>query len=330
MKWVIKIDIKIDFELAIFIIIILIYIISRIIKKIIGHIRYKNERKQFDFDEFDTIEKIKNQDKRAKEEIEYESEVLEKVYRDTYSESISEANKYDNRNYNNDNDKLDLKDIYNEFNAHRDAQEAVEKAKRDLYNFKILDAVEVEEEDIKEGNPINALKENGHNFDVRLFKKWTRQIFGCIKSGSNEALEIAKNFMSEELYDKLSYQRKEFARDGLEFVTENLLIEKCSIYDYYKGMSKEEILILINATMVEYIINKNTNEIIRGDKNKECNKNILMTFSKQNIERDEGIIHNCPNCGAEVVKTELGKCRYCSTLLIPIRYNWTLTKFETM
>ena len=156
------------------------------------------------------------------------------------------------------------------------------------------------------------------------------EIFGCIKSGSNEAMEIIKNFMTEELYDKLVTQRKKFERDGLEFITENLLIEKCSIYDYYKGISREEILILINATMVEYIINKKTNEIVRGDRYKEYNKNILMTFSRQNTKEYEGLIHNCPNCGAKVTKTELGKCGYCSTLLIPIRYNWTLTKFETM
>ncbi|MBQ6992625.1 MAG: hypothetical protein IJN50_06985 [Clostridia bacterium] len=304
-------------------------VIIPFIKKIIRHIKYKKEIKQIKFDEFDTIEKIKKQDKRTREEMEYEAKVLEKVYKDTYSQSMEEANKYDNRNYYN-NDKLDLKDIYNEYNAHQDAQEAVERAKRDLYNFKILDAVEVEEEDVKEGNSINALKENGHHFDFRLFKKWSRQIFGCIKSGSNEAMEIIKNFMTEELYDKLVTQRKKFERDGLEFITENLLIEKCSIYDYYKGISREEILILINATMVEYIINKKTNEIVRGDRYKEYNKNILMTFSRQNTKGDEGLIHNCPNCGAKVTKTELGKCGYCSTLLIPIRYNWTLTKFETM
>lgn len=323
----IDIDTEFKFELMVFILIVLIYIIIQVVKKIIRHIEYKNERKQINFDEFDTIEKIKQQDKRAKEEMEYESEVLEKVYKDTYSESLSDLRK--NNNYNKD-ENSEIEDFYFSLEAHVEAKEAVEKAKRDLYNFKILDAVEVEEEDVKEGNSINALKENGHHFDVRLFKKWSRQIFGCIKSGSNEEMEIIKNFMTDELYDKLVCQRKKFERDGLEFVTENLLIEKCSIYDYYKGISREEILILINATMVEYIINKNTNKVVRGDKNKEYNKNILMTFSKDSIERDEGIIHNCPNCGAEVVKTELGKCRYCSTLLIPIRYNWTLTKFETM
>ena len=48
----------------------------------------------------------------------------------------------------------------------------------------------------------------------------------------------------------------------------------------------------------------------------------------------------CPNCNHKLGFFDLfpvfsyiflgGKCRYCSTLIFPIRYNWTLTKFETL
>ncbi len=96
----------------------------------------------------------------------------------------------------------------------------LKKLKEDLYNFKVLDSVEVEEDDT-EGNQISKLKENGYDFDIELFKKWSRQIFGCIKLGTEEQLEVVKNFISEELYDKLEYQRMQFAKDGLEFVTED-------------------------------------------------------------------------------------------------------------
>ena len=82
--------------------------------------------------------------------------------------------------------------------------------------------------------------------------------------------------------------------------------------------------------MKEYIIRKSNNEILKGNNKKIYNKKIIMSFIKQNREDTEGIIRNCPNCGAEVSQTEFGKCRYCSTLIFPIRYNWTLTKFETL
>ena len=72
------------------------------------------------------------------------------------------------------------------------------------------------------------------------------------------------------------------------------------------------------------------NQVIRGSKDKIYKKSVIMTFLKKNIEEGEGIIHNCPNCGSEVQQTEFGKCPYCRTLIVPIRYNWTLIKFETV
>lgn len=75
---------------------------------------------------------------------------------------------------------------------------------------------------------------------------------------------------------------------------------------------------------------KSDKSILRGNKHKFNNKKVLMTFVKKKSEEQEGIIQNCPNCGTALSQVELGKCRYCGTIILPIRYNWTLTKFETM
>jgi len=307
---------------------IIVIIIFSVIGAIINKIRKMIRNKQVNFDEFDDIEKIKEQELKEQEELEYESEVLKQVYHDSYINALNES--YTNRRqygFNNYSDEIDNTD---RFKAHLEAQLNVEKAKKDLYNLKLLSDVEIEEDDVKEGIPINALRENGYNFEVKLFKKWARQIFGCIKIGTEEQLEVVKNFMTEELYGKLKKQMNEFARDGLDFITEDLIVEKCYLYDYAKSMSKEEIKILIDATMKEYIVEKSTNKIIRGNDRNSYNKKIIMTFLKEDIKTEEGFIHNCPNCGAEVIQTEFGNCRYCNTLVLPIRYNWTLTKFETM
>ena len=258
-----------------------------------------SNKSKINFDEFDDIDEIKKQEKKAKENMEFEYNVLKRV--------ADEA-----------------------ADREQDVDKAIEEAKRHLYNFKVLDSVEVGEKKVVEGNSITALKENGNNFDTELFKKWSKQIFQCIKSGKEEQLKIVKHFITEEMYDKLIYQQKRFEQDGLDFVTEDLIIEECKLLDYSKGMSKEEIKIFITAKMKEYIIQKDTKRVIRGNKQTLYKKKIVMTFLKRDIEDKEGVIKNCPNCGAETIQTEFGKCRYCSTLLFPIRYNWTLIDFETM
>ena len=315
-------------EIIFYIVLIVIIFLPFIHKFVNNILRKKNKESNINFDEFDNIDKIKQQELKEKLEMEYETEVLDKVYRDSYYNSLKEAVK-EEHDYIPD-EYFRTENNFSVIDAIVDAHKNVKKAKEDIYNFSVLDAVEVEEDYVVEGNPINALRENGYTFDINLFKKWSRQIFGCIKSGSEEQLKIVKNFMSEELYDKLEYQMKQFAKDGLEFVTEDLLIEKCYLYDYSKSVSKEEIKILISAQMKEYIIRKSNNEILKGSKNKVYKKNIIMSFVKKNAEDIEGIIRNCPNCGAEVSRTEFGKCKYCNTIIFPIRYNWTLTKFETL
>lgn len=288
--------------------------IAEIIKK-------KMQKKQINFDEFDDIDKIKQQTLTEKHDLEHESNLINNVYNASYANSIAETIINMNSTGATEITEADRRE------AHLDAINEVQKVDAALYKNKNHN---IREEIITEGSEAVELKENGYNFDVELFKKWAMQIFVCIKLGTKEQLNIVKNFISHELYAKLNKQTAMFARDGLEFVTEDLNILKCTLLDYGRSMSKEEIKILIVASLREYILHKSTNEVIRGDSRKFYTKQIIMTFQKNNITEDEGFIHNCPNCGAEVTQTEFGKCRYCGTLVLPIRYNWTLTKFETM
>jgi len=276
-------------------------------------LKKRKDKNRISFDEFDDIEKIKEREAIEKASIEFESKVLDKVYKDTYNEVLNNSTS-----------------LYKHTQALLEANNAREKAAKDLHDFRIIDSVEVDKESIKEGSSIDSLRENGNDIDIELFKKWCRQIFGCIKIGTDEQLEIVKKFISEELYNKFTFQIKQFEKDGLQFITEDLMINECKIYDYSKSLNKEEIIVYIDSMMKEYIISKNDNKIIRGNKEKFKNKRVLMTFSKKENLSKEGIIYNCPNCGGKLDNPEFGKCKYCNTLIFPIRYNWTLTKFETI
>ena len=300
-----------DFIIAIFV------LLSASVLTIIDHIKKNKEKKQIRFDEFDNIEKIKSQRIKNIKELEHESNIMNNAFNSSYLNSITDTMLEKNGEQITDFDRL---------NARNEAIQHMEDVDEALYKNKTHN---VREEIITEGSEKVELKENGYNIDIELFKRWSIQIFTCIKIGTDEQLNVVKNFISSNLYNKLNKQKRMFERDGLEFITEDLFIEKCSLLDYSRSMSKEEIKILIVASMREYILQKSTNDILRGDYNRSYQKRIIMTFLKKNITEDEGFIHNCPNCGAAVSQTELGKCRYCGTLIFPIRYNWTLTKFET-
>ena len=298
---------KIDLIGLAFFIIVIGYTTVRLIYALDSRRKSKNKIK---FDEFENISKIKQRERSEEEDIYYESAVISKVYKDAYDKSVS----------------IYGDDTY----AEADANRAVERAKKDFENFKFLDSVEVEKESVYEQIPIQLLKEKGNNMEIELFKKWARGIFGCIKIGTEEQLEVVKSFMADNLYSKFVMQAKAFERDGVSFITEDLVINNCFIYDYGSSLDKEEIKVLIEANMKEYIIRNSDNVVLKGSKDKFHEKKVIMTFLKRDSKDLEGMITNCPNCGTATSQVELGKCKYCGTIILPIRYNWVLTKFETM
>lgn len=275
-------------------------------------IRYIIKRKKRDksekinFHEFDDIDNIKQQEKKEREQLQGELELLNKVATRTFFETGGF--------------------IPSVFHAKKE----VEELRKDIRDCELLDSVEIEGKKIYESVATSAIKEQDKTFDAKLFKKWSKEIFRCVKSGTEEELKIVKNFITDEMYDRLIYQMNQFDKDGLDYITEDLLIEKIKIADYGRWDTKEEIKVFVKVKMKEYILQKSTDRVLKGSRRRNITKKFIMTFVKQDVTEQEGFITNCPNCGAETTQTELGKCRYCSTIVFPIRYNWTLTKFQTI
>ena len=301
---------EMDFESLFVLMVLLGLLAATIVIRIIYF--FKNRRKrQIDFDEFQDTEKIKGRDVVNEEEMKHEEKAIDEAYKMAYVEASAKS--------------------LNPITAHFAALDAAQQAKESLNDFKLLDAVDVDEEGVNEGTPIHNLKENGNNIEIELFKRWARGIFGCIKIGTEQQLKVVKDFMTDDLYSKFYMQAKAFEKDGIRFVTEELIVNKCAIYDYGRSLDKEEIKVLIDANMKEYIMNIQDQKVLRGSKDNYSNKRVLMTFQKKESDEPEGAtMKNCPNCGSPISKIALGKCGSCGTVLLPIRYNWTLTKFETM
>ena len=95
-------------------------------------------------------------------------------------------------------------------------------------------------------------------------------------------------------------------------------------------MDKAQIKVFIKARLKEYIINKGTQEIIKGNARRANERGFILTFQKKDMEQQVGFVTNCPSCGASIADTEFGRCQYCDSLVNPIRYNWTLIKYEVL
>ena len=261
-----------------------------VIKALISFISKHIQKNKLNISEFENFDKIK-QEELEREQLENEWEFIEDVY---------------NQKYPND----------------------PQKVKEKINSIKIMDNFEPEKTELVDGTQVRKILEKNQNFDVNLFKKWSSNIFEYIQLGNVEELKLIKSSMSDVLYDKRILQLQSFEKDGLEIKRDSLLVKDVKIYDYYSSGNEEKIKIYIKADLKEYIINKNNKKVLRGNKKKIVEKQYILTFKKIDINEAIGFINNCPNCGGSIIDNEFGRCKYCGSLINPIRYNWFLEKIE--
>lgn len=266
------------------------FFILPLAKIIISKLSKHLDNDSLNINEFDDFDKIK-QEEYEKEQLENEWEFIEEVYNNKYP-----------------NDK--------------------EKVKKKLNSIKIMDSFEPEKRELVDGSKIRRILEVDNTFDVNLFKKWASNIFEYIQLGNEKELKLIKASISDVLYDKRVLQLSNFEKDGLELKRDSLIVKDVKIYDYSCNSNQEIIKVYIKAGLKEYILNKKTQNIVRGNKKVTHEKQYLLTFKKIDMDEKIGFISNCPNCGGNITDNEFCRCKYCGSLINPIRYNWFLEKFE--
>lgn len=205
-----------------------------------------------------------------------------------------------------------------------------EQLKNEVHKTKTKKMIRDTSKEVFDGVQISAIRQDDNSFDADLFKKWTRNIFTYLQIGKEEELKQIRSSISDTFYERRIQTLKDFERDNLELVREGLIIEEIKILDYSKWMDKAQIKVFIKARLKEYIINKATQEIIKGNARKSSERGFILTFQKKDAEQQVGFVTNCPSCGASISDTEFGTCQYCDSLVNPIRYNWTLIKYEVL
>lgn len=87
--------------------------------------------------------------------------------------------------------------------------------------------------------------------------------------------------------------------------------------------------------MVDYIIDEKTKKVLKGDPNKDCFMQYILTFTRKTGVLTEPAKSNsstvsCPHCGAPTQITSSGKCEYCGFIITTGEYDWVLLNIEAV
>lgn len=85
------------------------------------------------------------------------------------------------------------------------------------------------------------------------------------------------------------------------------------------------IMAYIHIILYDYIIDTNTNKVIKGSSTSKVDKEYMVTFAKDS-SNDPLVI--CPNCGEKIVVHENGRCEYCNAVVDYIPDRFIITNIE--
>ncbi len=167
-----------------------------------------------------------------------------------------------------------------------------------------------------------VIKQLGEKFNYEEFKQLVFDNYKKIQLAWQEnTIEDVRDLLSDTIFNTYKTQLLTLSNKNQKNMMEDIKYQDAFITKIQKEGIKEEIEVSLIVTCRDYIINKDTNQVLRGDKNKINKYYYKLTFEKTS----DSDIKYCPNCGAKLPKGNSAKCEYCKSIIVKKTNNYILT-----
>src|SRR5699024_4286947 len=97
----------------------------------------------------------------------------------------------------------------------------------------------------------------------------------------------------------------------------------------------DKIDVSIRARMNDYVIDDQTEKVIKGNPNRDIYMTYVWTLIRKDTVKTESSkeqykVTQCPNCGANVSINASGQCDYCESVISNGDYDWVLSKIKVV
>jgi predicted lipid-binding transport protein (Tim44 family) len=183
-------------------------------------------------------------------------------------------------------------------------------------------------------NVASRVQEVDQYFNESKFLTWAKDIYIKLQNAWSERnWEVIRPFESEELFETHHKQLQGYIDRGQINKLERISVNYGELVSFSQDSEKDTLVVALNSSMIDYIINANTGSIIKGDNMNRRTNTYKLTFTrKKGVKTEEGTgklkTTNCPNCGAPTTITSSGKCEYCNSVITIGSHDWVLTDLE--
>lgn len=135
--------------------------------------------------------------------------------------------------------------------------------------------------------------------------------------------ELIRKNTTDEMYNMYLMQLDTLKVKSQKNVMYDIKYLGSKIKERYEENGQETIVINMNVSCYDFIIDTRTNNVVRGLANKVNYYNYELTFVKT---VDDKKLDICPRCGAPVEENNSGVCEYCKSTLVSDKYTLILSK----
>lgn len=188
--------------------------------------------------------------------------------------------------------------------------------------------------EVNEGTIEKRIKETDELFNKEEFISWAKDVFVKLQEAwMNREWDSIRYFESNELFEMHKKQLQGYIDNHQINMMERICVKSAYLSNFIQSGDKDILTIVLNSKMIDYIINDETREVIKGDTTTERHSTYKLVFiRKTGIKTKPGMetvdTKNCPNCGAPTEITSSGKCEYCGSVITTGEFNWVLSNLE--
>lgn len=168
-----------------------------------------------------------------------------------------------------------------------------------------------------------------NEFNEAMFKTKVDNIFvKLFTSIMKSDLSDVDHFISDEVKSKYMTYINELKSRNERQMYDELNVKDTKILSRKELEDKEVIEVEIISRYMDYIIDIDTGETIKGDDTRRIEKRNILIFEKKNDTKDIKLVRKCPGCGASISVNTSGKCEYCGTIYNLEDYDYILTDIQ--
>lgn len=183
----------------------------------------------------------------------------------------------------------------------------------------------------KEENVEKAIKQRDEEFDKGKLLSWASNLFIKMQetwtTGDWSQMRL---YETNELYEQHLRQIQGYIDRNQMNIMDKISVQSAKLADFYQTGDKDILTVSIQSKMLDYIVDKTTGKVLKGDKTTFRYGTYKMEFIRKTGVKTSDSINTvqCPNCGAKTQITVSGKCEYCGSVLTTGEYNWALSNLE--